>query len=162
MDLIQLLYCLLASDHSTRLWWSYMNCASLVFLNILYNQSFLVENSKGYVLVYLALRRSSYKSCHHANVHTSWSPLDSLLSILSVHIQILSIQLPQLQYFLSSLLEYLNDKCSSNSLVLKSSWPLILSFPLLCAFTLCSLLVSWDLLMFSVQGHSFHSLIPPM
>lgn len=111
------------------------------------------------MLVYLALSTSSYKSSRHTNVHTSWSPLDSLLGILSVLIQILPIQLARLQYFLSSLLEYLNGKCSFNSLVLTSSCsPHFLFLTPSCFYN--SLLVRWDLLISSVQGHSFHSLIP--
>lgn len=121
-----------------------------------------MENSKEYVLVYLALSRSSYKSCHRANVHTSQGPLDSLLNILSVHVLsvlILPIQLAWLKYFLSSLLEYLNGKCSFSSLVLSSSCSPYFLFPTpLCFY--CSLLVSWALLMSSVRVHSLHSLIP--
>lgn len=94
-------------------------------------------------------------SCH---VHTSWSPLDSLLSILSEHIQILPIQLARLQDVLSSLPKYLNGKCSFSSSVLTSSCSPHFLFPTSLWFY-CSLLVTWDL-MSSVQGHSFHSLIP--
>lgn len=144
IDLILLLYCLpflfffyrmfVVSDHSTGVWCAYMNCTLLGFFNILYNQSYLVENSKECVLVHLVLSRSSYKSCHYANVHTSWSPLVSLLDVLSVHIQILPIQLALLQYFLSSLLEYLNGRCSFNSISTPNCSPHFLS-PILCVFT---------------------------
>lgn len=61
-------------------------------------------------------------------------------------------------YFLSSLLEYLNGRCSFNSSVLTSNCSPHFLYPTPLYFH-CSLLVSWDVLMSSVQGHSFHSLI---